>query len=127
VVITIHDITTPAALIAAIAAISQTANEHGESFYEADWAFSDSTTDVAPTVEQVTEIVQFDLADYFGLNADADDQDITACQQPLPLPPGEWQQPGPVRYITCPDAGQHEKLTDCWMCWTDHHRDAGLM
>ena len=26
---------------------------------------------------------------------------------------------GPVRYIACPDRGQHAWLEDCWMCWCD--------
>ena len=125
-VITINDITTPSNLIAAIAAISQTANEHGDSFYQADWTFSYSPPPV-PTVEQVAEIVQFDLTDYHGLTTPADDQSTEVPQQPLPLPAGDWQQPGPLRYVPCPNAGQHERLTDCWMCWTDHHRNAGLL
>jgi hypothetical protein len=129
VVITIHDLDTPADLIAAIAAISQTANEHGDSFYQADWTFSHTPPPAVPTVEEVTDIVQYDLTDYALLTAPAADptDEAVTGQQPLPLPDGDWQQPGPVRYVPCPHAGQHDRLTDCWLCWTDHHRKAGLL
>lgn len=30
----------------------------------------------------------------------------------------------PIRYAPCPRQGTHLRLTDCWMCWCDEHRDA---
>jgi len=31
---------------------------------------------------------------------------------------------GPVFYLPCPRQGEHETLTECWMCWSDVHRNA---
>lgn len=31
---------------------------------------------------------------------------------------------GPVPYLVCSQIGQHERLTDCWMCWSDVHLGA---
>ena len=31
---------------------------------------------------------------------------------------------GPVPYTACPRAGSHDRLTDCWMCWSDVQRGA---
>ena len=31
---------------------------------------------------------------------------------------------GPVPYVLCSQIGQHERLTDCWLCWSDVHRGA---
>ena len=85
-VITIHDLDTPADLIAAIAAISQTANEHGDSFYQADWTFSHTPPPV-PTVEQVTDIVQFDLTDYAALTTPARPPDEDGHRAAAAAPP----------------------------------------
>jgi len=30
-----------------------------------------------------------------------------------------WNQPRPLPYEPCPDRGRHERLTDCWLCWSD--------
>ena len=32
----------------------------------------------------------------------------------------------PVPYVPCPRRGTHERLTDCWMCWSDVMRGAAL-
>ena len=32
----------------------------------------------------------------------------------------------PVPYVPCPHRGTHERLTDCWMCWSDVMRGAAL-
>jgi len=34
------------------------------------------------------------------------------------------RHPGPVPYVLCSRIGQHERLTDCWLCWSDVHRGA---
>lgn len=33
---------------------------------------------------------------------------------------------GPVPYLPCPRRGTHERLTECWMCWSDVMRGAAL-
>ena len=30
-----------------------------------------------------------------------------------------WNRPRPVPYAPCPDRGTHERLTECWRCWSD--------
>ena len=30
-----------------------------------------------------------------------------------------WNQPRPLPYTACPARGVHERLTDCWLCWSD--------
>lgn len=40
---------------------------------------------------------------------------------PPPLGPEAW-----ASWVPCPRRGQHEALTDCWMCWSDVHRGACL-
>jgi hypothetical protein len=34
--------------------------------------------------------------------------------------------PPPKALIPCPRRGQHQTLTDCWMCWSDVMRGAAL-
>ena len=31
---------------------------------------------------------------------------------------------GRVEYVPCGQRGTHERLVDCWMCWSDVHRGA---
>lgn len=31
---------------------------------------------------------------------------------------------GPIPFVPCTDRGRHERLTECWMCWSDVHRGA---
>lgn len=31
---------------------------------------------------------------------------------------------GPVPYVACSKRGQHTRLTECWMCWSDVQRGA---
>jgi hypothetical protein len=30
-----------------------------------------------------------------------------------------WNRPRALPYAACPDRGVHERLTDCWLCWSD--------
>ncbi|MET0953465.1 MAG: hypothetical protein ABWX57_09265 [Aeromicrobium sp.] len=46
-----------------------------------------------------------------------------------PLPPrrGEVRRilpdlPGPTPFVPCPRRGEHLRLTDCWLCWSDVQR-----
>lgn len=36
------------------------------------------------------------------------------------------ETPPPKPLIPCPRRGQHQRLTDCWMCWSDVMRGAAL-
>jgi hypothetical protein len=52
----------------------------------------------------------------------------------IPGPPAEQsaepatsaEAPPPMPLIPCARRGQHQALTDCWMCWSDVMRGAAL-
>lgn len=122
--ITIHDVDHLSDLVSAIEALTRSAREQSDTFFaQAEQVFSrqsDPAHDV-PTVEETAAVVGLDLVDYAAL---AEILAGESTQHELPLPAGEWAKPGPLRYVPCPQAGQHARLTDCWMCWSDAHVDA---
>lgn len=36
------------------------------------------------------------------------------------------ERPVPMPYMPCPRRGSHQRLVDCWMCWSDVHRGAAV-
>lgn len=40
---------------------------------------------------------------------------------------GPAEKPPPLPLLPCPRRGQHQRLTDCWMCWCDVMRGAVVL
>lgn len=83
----------------------------------------------APGVPTITELE--DLVDRYGDNecCHVDHRDGCSCQrdaastdprQGIVVDPP--RSTGRVEYVPCGQRGTHERLVDCWMCWSDVHR-----
>lgn len=103
----VHDY---ADLVSALASVTNSALIVG--FFDQEEAmFSRVNEPPVPTAAELAEMVGLDQAD--------ESAEQCGGQPELPLPDGAWQIPGPIQYVPCPQKGQHERLTDCWMCWSD--------
>lgn len=84
-----------------------------------------------PGVPTIAELE--DLVDRYGDNecCHVDHRNGCSCQrdaastdprQGIVVDP--QRSTGPVHYVPCRQRGTHERLVDCWMCWSDVHRGA---
>ncbi len=45
----------------------------------------------------------------------------SAAREPQ-LPQTRNIRAGAAKFVACADRGTHERLTDCWVCWSDVHQ-----
>lgn len=98
-----------ASLINAISAVLDTLNGD-DAYTHAEHVFAPHTPDGAEGAES---------------SEDADVPEANTAFESDPAA-GMKRDSGPRPFIPCPRRGTHERLTDCWMCWSDVMRGAVL-
>jgi len=81
------------------------------------------------TDEALEELVEPDFESFYCYDPDhrdgcscRHDAAMTDPRNPLLVDPP--RSTGPVPYQPCISRGTHDRLTDCWMCWSAVHRGA---
>jgi len=81
-----------------------------------------------PTADQLADLVRLDEVEECenhghreGCSCQSDAAD-TDPRQGILL--DAERHDGPLGYVLCSNVGQHTRLTDCWMCWSDVQRGA---
>lgn len=126
-VLVVDDITDVRDLVHLIAHLSQ-ALANGEIDDFLDKGTLTLSKKSVPTVAHIEDLVRFGDTDECMLEEHRSscscrmDAAATDPRQGTVLIPVPAQ--GPVSYLLCPRQGEHETLTECWMCWSDVHRGA---
>ena len=126
-VLVVRDITDVHDLIDLIAHLTQAlASGDIEDFLDEGTLTLSKTS--APSTAQIEDLVRFDDTDdctnaehRFSCSCQTDAAATDPRQGTFLDPP---RSTGPVPYAPCARQGEHEVLTECWMCWSDVHRGA---
>lgn len=56
----------------------------------------------------------------------SDEPEDNPVEPDMDIATAPGNQGGPMPYVPCPARGTHDRLTDCWMCWSDVMRGAAI-
>jgi len=76
--------------------------------------------------EDLTNAIAVVLRVFTNAEAYAEDEQYFSKHRPAEPAQPIAEIAAPVPYIPCPKRGTHLRLTDCWACWCDVRRGAGL-